>query len=463
VDIRELFSRPEDASNEAIINMLADAGAYYDLPCRAMVIPGDDLHNPFLVTLTDKQSLRFFAMYVWQHTGLSPKSFNIDDALQFILQLYKVWPPEMPKVLFMGNRPQLFKNSKGELYFPTIDSPRSRLVPVNQTVSSAHYMKYTGPPLVPRDHGGLFEKFLATLKCADEDNRAVFRTFFYGAMIAGLVPPGHYPALLIAADDHSAGKTTTADMIAHILGGGLPIVWEAVSGEEDLNRRAMDPSYACIIIDNLRNKGGKLIDDSYLASLITTKLLTVKALYQATGSVKLPNYLKIIMTANQPLFASELLSRVLVGTLLRDAEGSDGWVDDWEPRRVELLEDLMWHVQQNWKKGPYKCPCGTRFDTWHALTARALQAPPMLIPKVTAVTSPLELALDLVWPGDERVVSLALIERLIKESTVGVVQNIARQRNWTQEALVEDLTRYIRKYKVEDGMVARMEVYNETN
>jgi len=451
--------------NEAILAGLQGVGAYFDYSTRALTIPGDVVNRPFTITLNDEGSkFLTFASFVREAVGCSPKRFGRQDSIQFLKFLYKAWPRErLPFVLFAGDRPQLhLSKSEDRLYFPDVGHrpPLSQLLPVNESEDGAPlYMRYTGPPLTPQDHGGLTEEFIASCKCPDDENRAALRTWLYGSMIAGLVPPGQVPALLLAADNHGAGKSTTAETIAYILGGGLNVPWKDVRGEDDLNRRAMDQRYACLIADNLSNDGGDLIDDSHLAVFITTSQLSVKQMYVSTGSVSVPNYTKTIVTANQPALTGELLSRCVVVSLFEDMPGEEAWSDKWRRLRVPLLEDLMHHCIEGWRRGPFVCPTRTRFDTWHGLVSRVLQVPPVIVPEQTAVKAPIEFVLDKAVPqleGDGPV-TLSRLLTWMEGCRVGTAGAVCRQQRWTGARVVEDVRRYVRKYRVDGDVIRRSE------
>jgi len=468
-DVRDLF-KAHTTSNDQILQALVAAGTYYVPSKKHLVVSGHahwsgweggandwDNHNKFRIWLAGKLNCTLNSLSVLRLDQFWTEALNM--------------PAIVPHVAIVGHRPMLLEDPDGQLYFPQVSTLQSRFFH-GKKVRDPHTKEptqmvtlYQGPPLTPQDHGGLFERFLSTFRCVDEDNRHVLRSWCYAAMVAHLVPEGQFPALIIASNDFGAGKTTVAECLMELFGGGLSVLAKQLTKTEDFMRMVMTEGTGFLLADNLRNEGGRVIDDSDLAALITMKDFSTKTLFKTSGSYTVPNRLNVLLTANQPMFSPELLSRMMVATLRKPTEAEleqaraeaelagekRSWKEIWLEQRFEIVEDLMWHVIQNWNQGPFGAPnCKTRFVDWWRVASRALRAAPMVTPRNTALTTALQRALYLLWREEQsdRLPVDGIIERL-RAKKHGDIGNILRQRSWTEALVVEDLQLYGNQFQIE--------------
>lgn len=476
LDIRDLF-KGRSASNDDILQAIQAAGAYYMPATRQLVISGGSSWGRLEGCPSTWENSGKFRIWLSQELNCSINSLSMMRLDEFWVWLWKQERANVPNVVVTGRRPMLLLDENGKLYFPKISTLQSRLFHSKRTEDPRTgelvdmVTLYDGPPLTPQDHGGLFEQFLASMRCLDEDNRQVVRSWCYSVLLAHMIPEGQFPGLVVASDEYGAGKTTTAECLMEIFGGGLSLVGKQLGKIEDLMRLMMTPDTGFLLADNLRNERGQLIDNSDLAGVMTMKKLSTKKLYESAGSYTVPNRVNFLLTANQPMFSPELLSRMTCVTLRaptpeeleeerrrREADGETrSWMAVWLDQRRRLLEDVMFHVISNWNAGPYSAPnCPIRFVDWWRVASRALRDSPVIVPRTTALYTPLQRALQLLFQGEsgDRLPVEGIVGRM-RAKQHGEITSILRQKTWTDTAVVKDLQLYGTQFAVEAGFVVR--------
>lgn len=476
VDIRELF-KSHSVSNDEILQALTAAGMYYRPADKTLVICGHGHWNGWTGGPENWDNHTKFRIWLAQKLNCALNTMSVVRLDEFWVDCFNK-AADVPHVAIEGRRPMLLLDEDTDkLYFPTISSLQSRFFHGRRvedpfTGKMIHAVTlYQGPPLVPQDHGGLFEKFLQSLRCLDEDNRHVVRTWCYSVLLAHLVPEGQFPSLIVASNDFGSGKSTTAECLMEIFGGGLSLVAKQMLRMEDLVRMMLTPDTGFLLADNLRNEGGKLIDDSDLAGVMTMKRLSTKTLYKTAGSYTLKNRTNFLLTANQPMFSPELLSRMMATTLrsptpeekeqVRRANEKAGekrsWEQIWLDQRRQLLEDVMWNAIQNWNRGEYCAPnCPSRFVDWWRFASRLLGRAPTIMPHTTALYTPLQRALALMWKGEakDRLPVSGIVDRLRANQSAEIL-NIMKQATWTDEKVTEDLKLYGQQFQIDGEQIVK--------
>lgn len=453
-DLRKI-GKSQRANPEHVMQCLLAHGMYRDKYMDAFVVPGDYRTTGCPIASLQTKHSRAFKQLVCKLGRISLDSFTQDAIDALLADLFLEIPKSVPDVSLVTTFPY-FTLIDDKLAFPVIDEgrPGSRIVP---WAEDAYY--YNGPPFTIQSHGGLFEKFLASTRCVDDENRAALRAWCYGTTMRLLVPAGRAPALLLAATDNGVGKTTTAVLLAKLFGGYTEASPYMLTDDEGANRQLMDPFLRCVLCDNIRARAGQPYDDSRLAKIITREVLSVRLMYHSVGRVSKPNYLSFLLTANQPMFSYELFTRTTPVTLSIDVPIQAGWESYWHGKRQELLEDLLWEVQQGWAKGQMPPPPNNyRFPDWYMFVARALSGnghPYPLVPKQTVLLSPTDVVLDLVMPADADSTPLDQVVEQIRSGR-GAVRDVAHQRSWTEEMIIRDLAEFSTKYEVIQNGAGRL-------
>jgi hypothetical protein len=386
------------------------------------------------------------SLYWWFVTEQSyPQSKFSKRYLSAYLSVVKAKRLILPEVKHYGDRPQLFMIN-GELCWPNPETVHSRLVP-----EAGFY--YSGPVLKPT-HNGLFDEFLASFKCTDEESRHVLRGWVVGSMLQSLCPPGGVPMLTMTADENGTGKTGAARVLSHLLGGGLIQHWPDIKSAEEMARKIMDPRCRVVVFDNLSPaRAETMIHAPGMAAMITNGEVAVKAMYISRGMIVVPNYYLYMATGNKPILACELFSRGVVAPLTNSRPSVDNWEDDWMKKRAPLLEDIMAYILTNWAKGPVECgemPPGYRFMDWYKAVARAMQQEPTLYPENMEMTPPLDYLLrEVMSTMDEQCPTL---EDVLLQAAKGDrgVREVLTQRTWTVDSVRRELASYKSSYQVID-------------
>jgi len=384
----------------------------------------------------DHRQAEQLALVIRRMLGFAPKQYDQQAAKVLLDHIHQNGPAPIPVVSHVGDFPCLMHNAADDsLYFPALTSDLSRLM-------GTYY--YTGAPLIPQDHGGLFEKWLSTFRCATPEDTDVLRAWCIGAMLQQLVPSGGFPALLIAAHNNGAGKTATAEMLSAILGRCLNVYWPSMRDEEGFMRKVVGGGCRLVLIDNMvPEKGERMIDASNLASMITRARFTLKKLYVSYGSITAENRYLYILTANQPMLSPELLSRVVLLSLDSTRAFSTNWVTTWAARRQQLLEDLMWTCVQGWRGGAREIQDRTyRFPEWWLAVARVLGRAPSLRSCRPAVRSCYSWAVErLLGVSNRSEIELSRAARDLNNPRNGMgAKSILQQQRVTEKVLLEELS-----------------------
>lgn len=448
-DIRDLFYK-NDISDEEITDILCNnLNGYLDLDCSTLVLPGSGGQRPFTLPTHETRVDRVeeLARRLRTLNGASPTRLTAAKLGEYIYRVHRGLT-SVPQVTAAGDKPMLFRlkekeTGRDELYWPFQE-------PSDQMVIHGG-LGYTGPKFTPK-RTGAFEEFLASVRCRDEDSRAVLRAWLMGAVLQQIIGAGDSPLLLICASGHSVGKSTTADTVAAILGGGLTTAWTHDIKADDIARQLLDPRARCMCVDNIvPPPNSRIFNNHVLCSLITRPDIQTKLLF-GRGFVSVINLVAFIGTANVPSLASDMLARSAICELSdKGANKSVDWRSKWVARRVEILADIMALAIENWKKGPYPVEGRFRFTNWQHHVARALQAEPVTIPKHTIVRSPLEHCLDEVFLGAGGVERVRLDEaaQFINSAHVGWCGTTRLIQTVEAESIQNDLQYYNALYRVQ--------------
>lgn len=437
-DVSALFGSSDGTDPESVARGLAGTGrVFYNVSSEALVLRGD-LSTPCIsIPLGDPEGRGQSAitLFIQKTLGLSPKQYDDRKTREFVFRVHQVGPSPIPTVAGVNDYPMLMLHRDTDsLYFPDITTDLGRMMGDDL---------YTGPPLHPRDYGGLFEGWLETFRCASTEDRDVLRGWCLGALMQRLVPPGGFPGLLIAAHNNGAGKTASAEMLAAVLGRALNVYWPSIVDEEAFMRKVVSNQCRIVLVDNMTPEGDRrIIDASNLASIITRARFVVKRLYASTGSVSSENRNLYVLTANQPSLTPELMSRVVVLSLDKTTAFSSDWIKIWSARRVELLEDMMHLCITKWKEGPTDIVDRQyRFPEWSAAVSRVLRrAPTLRSPRPAVVSSyswALEYMLGLQGLTEE---PLEAMVRRLRDCRNGRVRALVQQQQVTPDLLRDELS-----------------------
>lgn len=440
-DITDVDHVPRQASDTdpaAVLAGLAGTGrVLFDLSSESLIIRGAPNMpvTPVSVNTPDSGAFATVAHFVATVLGYSPDQYKPDKARSLLSYIHQNGPDPLPTVTETGDYPCLMHDQKDDsLYFPVISTDLSRLMGSSL---------YTGVPLTPQDHGGLFEQWLSSFRCATPEDKEVLRAWCVGALLQRLIPSGGFPGLLIAAHTNGAGKTATAEMLSAILGQCLNVYWPSIRDEESFMRKVLGGRRRFVLVDNMTPEGNEcVIDASSLAAMMTRGEFVVKKLYVSTGSISCANRYLYILTANQPMLSPELLSRVVILSLDKGAGFSLNWISSWTARRTQLLEDMMFYCISRWAQGPLDISDRAfRFPEWWGTVTRVLRVRPTLRSARPAVESCYSWAvlrqLNHLPPGQGR--SLALLCREFSSIKSGPLKKILQQQRVTPDLLLAEL------------------------
>lgn len=461
-DISELIGRSREDSPEAILKGLAGTGkVYYDTATKTVVLRGYEgqASTYFQTTGGLLPSVVALARFVQQELSYSPSQYSKQKASDLLLHVNQGGPGPLPQVAYTGDYPMMFESEdKKALLFPNICTPLSRFI--------GDYL-YTGRAVTPKNHNGLFERWLASFRCATEADRDVLRCWCVGAMMQSIVPPGGVPGLLIAAHDNGSGKTASANMLGSIFGGCMTVFWSKRTDETSFVRTIMGASRRIALIDNLSTEGKEqVIEASNLASIMTESQLTTKKLYSSTGAVEVENRFLYILTANAPMLSPELFSRVAILSLEKSVTSSMNWIETWTAQRWEILEDLMWYCETQWPKGDViGIDVSCRFNDWNRIVARVTQRAPVYRSKDPAIES-LYVGATLRVFRSMHYTEPILLSRLVylmESMRMGPMKQALRQQRITTELLKAELStsdKFVLEDKEGDTWVTAVETTN---
>lgn len=210
------------------------------------------------------------------------------------------------------------------------------VLPHHPTVPGIYYAH----PPIPAESDGLLDRLLAMFSPATEADResirAMILTLFWGG------EPGSRPAFLVTGPDQDAGrgrgvgKSKLTDIIAGELAGGL---LEVTPGDDiaGVKTRLLSPAAArlrAIRLDNIKNRK---LSWSDLEALITTPVISGKALYRGEGHR--PNTLTWLLTLNDAGLSKDLAQRVIPIKLARPQFDAG-----WEKQVRRFIRDGRWNL-----------------------------------------------------------------------------------------------------------------------
>lgn len=419
--------------------------AYKDLNTKELVLPGRGICRALRVSPEDvKPSDLTTIVRILRSKG----ELVMADDIARLLAIF--WDQEgmLPGVHTVSSRPWLFEQD-GQLVWP-FGNPESTQAPIYNG------LYYTGPALCPVDNG-VFEEFLASVRCVNDESRDVLRGWMMGTLLAQLHDPGAAPMLLLCAQKNGMGKTATAETIGALLGGSATVVWSQSISQEELFRQAMDSSVQALIVDNIApDHGSEVFTSNKLAALITQRELTVKRMYTSTGIVRANNRIAILGTANVPVLASELLSRMVICEIGRTItkEEAARWSAGWIARRNELLANMLWLAVNRWSPRRPACTKPCRFSDWQAAVARALDKEPTLVPRSDVIGYPLDMALtELFLTVEGESLALEEVVRQLSTAQMAMCRHVRRHMRVDVPTIVSELKMYPSQYVIVDGEV----------
>lgn len=429
--------------------MAKDGTCYYHAPSESVVLAGVRADQVISCNAPTQMALQFLLDRVIDITGRPDR--EITPALgRRLLTTARELDEEsaiLPYVTSVGRWPVL---QYGEMKWdrpcwPDI-SKSSRL----RYLQKGYF--YKGPVVVPKQTGA-FERWLATVRCVDDENRQTLREWLLGTILVNWFDPGSAPALLLCATKSGIGKTETAKAIGALLGGFVEVDWTHVPTADSLHRRIMADCNRMVLIDNLSPKttSRSLMDFSELASLITRGALSVKTLFKTTGNTAQPNVYSYVITANLPLLTPELLNRCAVVTLGDSVERVPGWLQGTVARRDQIMADMLHIAISNWNAPEQRLIDDIRYDSWARAVGCVTGQEPKLQRGRSALIQPWDWLISRLWvnPMSTREPLVDLLMYLRDPKVQGRYQAVLAQEEPTYEVVKQKLMWTTRDYYLE--------------
>jgi hypothetical protein len=439
--------------------MLLSMGAAFYAPTAEIMVPSK-INQPSMYPVIKLQdsAVKDLLQALASANGLSLRRLHANHVAALLIAI-RQGVVQLPEIDLVGDRPVLFLRGD-ELYWPDFKHDAARLI-------QSHRMYYRGQAITP-ERNGSFEQFLASCRCQTDADRDILRGYMLSTVLQHELPAAAYPMLVLAAPSVGSGKSTTAEVLAHIIGDPIVIHASQLRGEVESTRLLSSPNIRVVLIDNLSPAPGEMfISSDRLAFNVTSGSFTVRQMYATTGRATVPNRSLYMATANKAALSCELFSRALICTLSYRAcneteqAQEDGtvanWKQHWLGRREEVLADLLATALDNWKLGPVAVKVGPyRFGTWLMTAARLLRHAPPRFCQTSVIRPPLEVVLDHVFAQTDKVcLPVAEVQSAIADLR-GHWQTLASQANWTRDdGLTDNLTEtFVTKYwqHMEDGV-----------
>lgn len=218
---------------------------------------------------------------------------------------------------------------------------------------------YYAHDALPKPTGKTLDEFLAATNPESEDDRELIRAAMLTMVWGG--GAGLRPAFVFTSKHGTgAGKTLTAETLAEVFGGAICRSRSKNSSDEFTTRLLSRESREkrVVLYDNLKGVN----DSASIESLITSKRISGKQMYQGEGSR--PNYLTWLLTANSPSLSRDLAERSVVIEIGRPKPADFVTVvaEFLVARRKHLVADLL-HILQ----GPSRSSIAPKnWDRWRA-------------------------------------------------------------------------------------------------
>lgn len=440
----------DDAELEHIVASMSLAGnCYYFKPDESLVFTGVRATQRISVTGPSQMGLQFLLDRVVDITGRPDREINPTLGRRLLRMIHDLPKdnPALPWVESVGNWPVL---QQGESEWARPHWPEINKSDRLRYLQAGYY--YTGPAVVP-ERSGAFDEWLSSTRCADGENRQTLKEWLLGTMLVRWYLPGSAPALLLCATQSGIGKTETAKAIGALLGGFIEINWNHAPGEEALHRRIMAAGNRMVLVDNLSPKSTSrsMLDFGELAALFTRGELTVKTLYNTTGSTGQKNYYSYVLTANVPLLTPELLNRCAVVTLSDAQPRTPGWLQWSIGQRERIMADMLATIIEDWTEPAAALEEDLRWDTWGRAITCVTGQEPKLQRGHSALIQPFDWLLTRLWinpmSNKERLVDI--LAYLNDPKIQSRYQSILGQDEPTYEAVKIKLQRVTKDYALE--------------
>jgi len=430
---------------------------FYD-PEKAMVFINNRESLSVPVFKAQSLTLDFFCDRIKQATGCVDKKVTrgvLRQLLHYAASLDKD-NRLLPVVNTMGACPilQPGEDKWTRPWFPDFDQDtKARYMKLGDV-----WMYYRGAPIKPKATGAL-DEFLATVRCADDENRQTLKEWLIGALLPNWYQPGGAPALLLCATDRRTGKTETAKALGYLLGGYTSVEWGSNSNLDYLRRRIMDDRNRTLIIDNLAPSGQRMGMTHFasLAELITSTNLAVIKMHNSQGEVVKPNYATFIITANTPLLTPELVDRCSVVTLSNRVPRRTHWLEDAKRDAPVILADALAYIMDNWDRDVDTWNSlefeANRFDSWAESVARVTGVVPQAQRGEIALIQPMDWLLDQLWENTsvKRYTFDMILDMLTDRRILQQYSAVLGQEKVTREGFIETLNTVCKDFNyVED-------------
>lgn len=421
---------------DEVIQQLVSAGAYINTNTETLIIPGKTADSRYLLS---GEKAAMLASFLRTTFGMTQRTMQANTALSLLNRIRHEYT-DIPWVETSGDYP-LMHRVDGHLTY------------LGRTIHNKYY--YMGGKLTPQAHNGIFDEWVDTFRWATKEDRAILRAWLLSLFAQPEVPPGRFPALLLATySGSSVGKTETATMISNIFGRMMSRFWSSKVAE-NADRELLSGEHRFFCADNLYpERNSNVIEGGLLSEFITKGAFESKRLYSTGGTVKIKKPTIDMLTANFPILALDLLQRVVVvGLVNKKVKGNGDWTGTWMARRKELLEEGMWIVQENSKNSKvlkdYTCGYPDfRYPLWYSVAVECNGGVFNPYPSDSCISCPVDVIVD----PDE------IVNRPVGEA-IEVLQNIRRRASrifirqagdLTEEKFCSIVRRWSKNYKIKE-------------
>jgi len=326
-------------------------------------------------------------------------------------------------------------------------------------------MYYSGEPLEPQYHGGVFDEWLDTFRFHKPIDRALLRAWLLSLHYQYILGAKSYPVPIFTSPTGcGSGKTATAQHIAAIFGSGaLQDSWSSKTDVAHIERKISGVNERFYLLDNLSANGNQgFISSSGLAEFLTKKTYSVKKLYSSEGAISSPRQILYMATANSPTMSLELLERILpIGiakpTDVKHKYGLDGWEGHWVKRKAEILEESMFIALENNKsegKAAGNYPLYERYPVWVDLASR-VSGEDLTVEDMDSISSPLDQHIETQFEFNQvQDMSIDEVVATVRAKKDPASKSLMTEKpNFNKDNLALILKYWSRGYTLEEGRV----------
>jgi len=444
-----ILSKKSDLDD--VCNGLANTpGVFIDVARKNFHIEGATINLEGSRTYKDAEVAR----WIQSKFHLSAKAFG-PNQLTDLLHLVRMGKTPIPRVGHKADYP-LFNSSK-QFHYTS-----------EQVSRFCEGMYYSGEPMTPQQHGGIFDEWLDTFRFHRPIDRVLLRAWLLSLHYQFILGAKSYPVPIFTSPTGcGSGKTATAQHIAVIFGSGaLQDSWSNRSDVFNIERKISGVSERFYLLDNLSTNGNQdFIASSGLAEFLTKKTYSVKKLYSSEGAISSPRQIMYFATANSPTMSLELLERILpIGISkplkVKHSYGLDGWEGHWVKKKKLILEESMWIAQQNYDKGEV-FPCGDyplyeRYPVWVDLATK-IAGVSLEVMGMDSISSPLDGHLDYTFEicqaAQEGMTVEAVVASVKDKKNPSAKSLMSEKPNFNEHNLKSILKYWSRGYILEKGVV----------